>query len=146
MQYPTTYPQYGFQYPQQVQMPVQQPIQQPVQQPSQIQSGGFMVIPSEDMVQTFPVEPGKCVTFKVEGKPIVLEKSKGFSQFEAPRIERYRLVKEEAEEKPVSEYETLLSRLDNLEGEIDGLKKKLSNNYRKKENIDDTKSHNADDK
>lgn len=65
------------------------------QQAQQIQSSGFMLVPSEDIVNTYPVAPGNCVTFKIEGKPIVMEKSMGFSQLESPRIERYRLVKEE---------------------------------------------------
>ncbi len=67
---------------------------QPPQQ-MQIQNGGFMLVPSEDIVKTYPVAPGNCVTFKIEGKPIVMEKSMGFSQLEAPRVDRYRLVREE---------------------------------------------------
>ena len=61
----------------------------------QIQNGGFMQIPTEEMARSYPVAPGNCVTFKIEGKPIVMEKSMGFSQLEAPRIDRYRLVREE---------------------------------------------------
>lgn len=68
-------------------------VQQP--QSQQIQSSGFMLVPSEEIVNTYPVAPGNCVTFKIEGKPIVMEKSMGFSQLESPKIERYRLVKEE---------------------------------------------------
>lgn len=64
----------------------------------QIQNGGFIPVPNEDMVHTYPVEMGKCVTFKVEGKPIVLEKIRGFSQFEAPIIKRYRLIEEEKQD------------------------------------------------
>ena len=80
-------------YPQQQQIPVQQ--QQVQQQPPQIQNNGFISVPSEDIVNTYPVAPGNCVTFKIEGKPIVMEKSMGFSQLESPKVERYRLVKEE---------------------------------------------------
>ena len=65
------------------------------QNQQQIQNGGFMLVPSEEMARTYPVAPGNCVTFKIEGKPIVMEKSMGFSQLEAPRIDRYRLVREE---------------------------------------------------
>jgi hypothetical protein len=78
--------------PQQMVVPQPQPVQQ---NQLQIQNGGFMVVPSEDMARTYPVAPGNCVTFKIEGKPIVMEKSMGFSQLEAPRIDRYRLVREE---------------------------------------------------
>ena len=66
----------------------------PQNQP-QIQNGGFMQIPTEEMARSYPVAPGNCVTFKIEGKPIVMEKSMGFSQLEAPKIDRYRLVREE---------------------------------------------------
>lgn len=65
------------------------------QNQQQIQNGGFMLVPSEEMARSYPVAPGNCVTFKIEGKPIVMEKSMGFSQLEAPRIDRYRLVREE---------------------------------------------------
>ena len=68
--------------------------QQPLHN-QQIQNGGFMLVPSEEMARSYPVAPGNCVTFKIEGKPIVMEKSMGFSQLEAPRIDRYRLVREE---------------------------------------------------
>lgn len=85
--FPLNYPQYYPQY--------QQPIQQQIQQP-QIQDGGFMVVPNENIVNTYPVAPGKCITFKIEGQPIVIEKSMGFSQLESPRIDRYRLIKEKA--------------------------------------------------
>ena len=84
-------------YQQQPQNYQQQNYQQqnmPQNQP-QIQNGGFMQIPTEEMARSYPVAPGNCVTFKIEGKPIVMEKSMGFSQLEAPRIDRYRLVREE---------------------------------------------------
>lgn len=80
--------------PQQVQMQAQQQAQQ------QIQSGGFMPAPNEAYALNYPIAPGNSMTFKVEGKPIVIEKSMGFSQLESPKIDRYRLVKEDADEKP----------------------------------------------
>lgn len=64
------------------------------QQP-QIQNGGFMVVQSEEIARTYPVALGNCVTFKIEGKPIVMEKSMGFSQLDSPKLTKYRLVKEE---------------------------------------------------
>ena len=73
--------------------------QQTPQQPSMMQSQSqtsFVSIPNEDMVSTYPVGPGNCVTFKVEGKPIMIEKSMGFSQFDSPKIKRYRIVEEES--------------------------------------------------
>lgn len=83
----------GFQQNQAFQQPNYSQNYQQNQQ--QIQNGGFMLVPSEEMARTYPVAPGNCVTFKIEGKPIVMEKSMGFSQLEAPRIDRYRLVREE---------------------------------------------------
>lgn len=90
-------PIYSSNYGQPQMMVSQVPQIQQTQQPQQlqIQNGGFMVVPSEDIARTYPVAPGNCVTFKIEGKPIVMEKSMGFSQLEAPRIDRYRLVHEE---------------------------------------------------
>ena len=69
---------------------------QTTQMPMQIQDGGFVTLPSEEMVYTYPVGLGKSVSFKIEGKPIVMEKTV-FSQFEAPKVRRFRLVEEEAE-------------------------------------------------
>lgn len=69
-------------------------------QSQQIQNSGFLPAPNEEYVKTFPIGAGNCITFKIEGKPIVMEKSMGFSQLEAPKIDRYRLVKEEAPETP----------------------------------------------
>ena len=83
------YPQNPQSYPQQNQSTQQMQPQQ------QIQNGGFMLVANEDIARTYPVAPGNCVTFKIEGKPIVMEKSMGFSQLEAPKIDRYRLVHEE---------------------------------------------------
>lgn len=106
--YQPYYPQPFYQQNYQPQMQQQQPMQQAAIQPpqqnnQQIQNGGFMLVPSEDIVRTYPVAPGNCVTFKIEGKPIVMEKSMGFSQLEAPRIDRYRLVREEEVEASVEE-------------------------------------------
>lgn len=135
--FPQNYPQVQ---PQQVQQPQAQQMQ-PVQQtqPQQMQNGGFMVVPSEDIARTYPVAPGNCVTFKIEGKPIVMEKSMGFSQLEAPRIDRYRLVREEdvppAQEEPkeadYSQYiqelkESFSKDMDEIWSEINGIKSQIS--------------------
>ena len=139
--YPTFYqPQMQMPMQPQMQMPMQQPVQQPIQQP-QIQDGGFMLIPNEDIVNTYPVAPGKCVTFKIEGKPIVMEKSMGFSQLESPKIERYRLVKEEPvlprtetkQQEPVNipqkdydgEFEQIWAQIDSFKSELEAFKKEI---------------------
>ena len=140
-------PYYGqnFQPQQMQQVPQpQQQMQQPAQQPvQQIQNGGFMLVPSEEIVKTYPVAPGNCVTFKIEGQPIVMEKSMGFSQLEAPRVDRYRLVREEdieplKEEPPVPKHECYCNDsieelkkqfnkdIDKIWGEIDDIKKQIT--------------------
>lgn len=79
----------------QQQMPVQQPVQQ-----QQIQTSGFIPVPSEEMARNYPVAPGNSVTFKNENAPYVYTKTMGFSQLDRPIFEKYKLVKEDA---PVSE-------------------------------------------
>ena len=107
------YPQLMYQPYQQQQIPQQQmpmlpqmqsqnqqlPVPTTVQTP-QIQNGGFVLVPNENIAYNYPVAPGNCVTFKIEGQPIVIEKSMGFSQIEPPKIERYRLTKEDLVEQP----------------------------------------------
>lgn len=131
---------------------VQQPIQQPVQQP-QIQNGGFMSVPSEDIARSYPVAPGNCVTFKIEGKPIVMEKSMGFSQLDAPRIDRYRLVKEEtqqeAESDPVditekyvlkTDYESLKEELESVRNDLETIKSQIQPKRKTKKETEDEES------
>ena len=107
-----------------------QPTQQ-AQQAQQIQDGGFITVPNEETVYSYPVAIGKCVTFKIEGKPIIMEKSMGFSQFDAPKIDKYRLVKEESEKSA----ETVdLSDMDKIKSDIREIWGKLDEieNSRKK--------------
>lgn len=124
-QYPQQYPQYGYQ------QPVQQPVQQQVQPTQQMQNGGFLSAPNEDFVRNYPVGLGNCVTFKIEGKPIVMEKSMGFSQLESPKLERYRLVKEEADtpsnlpEKEDSDNKAMNDAIDGVISEIEAIKEDI---------------------
>lgn len=91
-----------------------------------MQNGGFISIPNENMVATYPVAPGNCVTFKVEGQPIVLEKSMGFSQLESPRIKRFRLVEEDAPEAETpNSMDELNNRLDELNYELNELRDEI---------------------
>ena len=101
-------------------------------QPTQIQDGGFVTIPNADMVYNYPVAMGKCVTFKVEGKPIIIEKSMGFSQLDSPKIERYRLVKEETEDNQpnvsdISELDKVKSDIKEIWGKIDEIENSKKN-------------------
>lgn len=88
--YPTQYQpmQYG------QQMPQAQPGQQN-QQVNQIQNGGFIPVRTEAEARAYPVAPGMSVTFKHESAPYCYTKTMGFNQFEAPRFDKYRLVKED---------------------------------------------------
>lgn len=90
-----------------VQQPVQQPVaqmpqqmqQQPVQAPQQeIRQNGFIRVKDESEVDAYPIAPGNSVTFIHETEPFVFVKTLGFSQFDRPVKERYRLVKETPDE------------------------------------------------
>lgn len=131
-------------YPQQMYQP-QQANAYPTPQPTQqIQNGGFITVPSEEVIPTYPVALGNCVTFKIEGKPIVIEKIRGFSQFDAPILKRYRLVEEEKQEE-VKEATPDNIALDTIRGEIKAiwneiatLKEPKKPATKKKEVADDT--------
>lgn len=102
MAYGNYFPQYYQPNPYSMQMNVApaQATQQAPTQTQQMQNGGFVVARSENEVFNYPVAPGNCVTFKIEGQPVVMEKSMGFSQLEAPHIKRFRLVEEDVSKKP----------------------------------------------
>lgn len=136
--------------------PGQQMMQDPMvkqvqaQPQQQTQSGGFMPAPNEAYALNYPIAPGNSMTFKIEGRPIVIEKSMGFSQLESPKIDRYRLVKEtptEASDLTKGELYDDKPILDTLDGlkdeiktiwdEIEGLKKKPVIKPKKKEAEDD---------
>lgn len=97
-----TYPWNGYQVPT-AQMPqqnqqIQQQVQQQPQQQMPIQNGGFVVVPNIDTARNWPVAPGNSVTFKDESAPYIYTKTMGYSQLDAPRFEKYRLMKEEITE------------------------------------------------
>lgn len=153
----TPYPMYPQQYQYPVQMPTQNnayptqmnvaPTQQNVNPnvgTPQIQDGGFVIVPDEKDVLTYPVQPGHCVRFKVVGKPIYFEKTASYSQFEDPKIDRYRLVKEEDEnEQPkpgitkedfdsvMDELDALRSDFDEIRGDINALKETKDQSVKK---------------
>ena len=72
-----------------------QTYQQPQQPAQQVQSGGFIPVPSEDVARNYPVAPGNSVTFKNENATYVYTKTMGFSQLDRPIFEKYKLVREE---------------------------------------------------
>ena len=82
-----------------VQQPVPQPVQQqPVQAPQpEIRQNGFIRVKDESEVDAYPIAPGNSVTFIHETEPFVFVKTLGFSQFDRPVKEKYRLVRETPE-------------------------------------------------
>lgn len=105
-----------------------QPFTQPqAQQTQQMQNGGFISVQSEEEAIRWAVAPGNVMTFKVQGKPIVIEKSMGFSQLEEPKIDKYRLVKEDAVEiEPVQDAEyAMQADVDALKADLAALKKEV---------------------
>ena len=98
----TYYPQYyqNYQNPYTMQYMQQNQAQLSNSNPQnpQIQSGGFVPVPSEAVARSYPVAPGNSVTFKDESLPYVYTKTMGFSQLDKPIFDKYRLVKEDSEE------------------------------------------------
>lgn len=86
-------------YPQNYNFPQYQ-TQQPIQQ--QIQNGGFVRVMSEDEARNYPVAPGYSVTFIDDTATYCYTKTAGFSQFDKPKFEKYRLIKENSPENGVS--------------------------------------------
>ena len=101
-------------------------------QNNNIQTSGFISVPNENVVYNYPVAPGSCVTFKIEGQPVVLEKSMGFSQLDSPKIERYKLIKETpaspSKEKSDTEILALWNEINNIKDVLEVLKHEQSSN------------------
>lgn len=98
--------------------------------------GGVVVVPSEEDVKRYPVAPGNVVTFRLDNKPILIEKSMSWSQFDSPRYERYKLIKEDMPQEaenvtPTAEYalktdvEGLRGDIEKVTARIDKLKEKI---------------------
>lgn len=119
-----------YQYPQNYYQQQQaQAVQAQAQMQNMQQNSGFMPAPNEAFAMNYPVAPGNCMTFKIEGKPIVVEKSMGFSQLESPKVDVYRLVKEEpvveTSDSPqikVFDDGPIWNAIDDLKGEIEAVR------------------------
>lgn len=150
--YPAQYLQQPMYQPQMIQGQQAMPMQnqqsnqnQPSNQSLPIRKAGFIMVRSEEEAYNYPVELGNCVTFKVENEPIVIEKSMSYSQLENPKIDRYRLVREDivappaivdsgAVEKETFPTDELKDELVAIRHEIEGLKKKLDNQPKQNQN------------
>ena len=130
MAFPQYNPYYQQPYyaPNQMQNPVQNIVQGATQQNQS--SGMIMNIPNEDAARSYPVAPGNSVIFKDENAPYIYTKTMGFSQFDKPVFEKYRLVKEEDEMAQESEDTSIVDELKNeiasLKSEIESIKKKIA--------------------
>lgn len=137
-------PFYQQNYQQNYQQAQQAQQQAQAQQPA-IQQSGFVLVQSEQDARSYPVAPGNSITFKDERQPYCYVKTMGFNQLDQPMFEKYRLVKEEnaetaqnlrsddANENAVKDTSYALKRdIDEIWGEIDGIKEKMkANGYKK---------------
>ncbi|MBR5273595.1 MAG: hypothetical protein IKU25_09455 [Clostridia bacterium] len=117
--------------------PIQpQPASAQTQQSQQITQNGFVVVQSEQDARAYPVAPGNSITFKDENSPYCYVKTMGFSQFDQPVFEKYRLVKEDSavtekngsishEEETPTEYATK-EEFEQLRAEFGSLKGKVA--------------------
>lgn len=121
---------YNFNYPMYNQFG--QPMQQ--QQQLQPQNGGFVTVRSEAEARNYHVGYGNSVTFKDETAPYIYSKTMGYSQLDVPVFEKYKLVKEEAQEaksepKPSeadnSALDKLKAEIGQIWSEIEALKKEV---------------------
>lgn len=97
--FPTGYQQ--MYYPQQYQQPMQQ-MAQPVQQvQQQVQNGGVVNVQNEQEARDYLVANGTSVTFIDTNNKKIYIKTKGFSNFDNPTFEKYKLIKDEEPEKPI---------------------------------------------
>lgn len=105
----------------------QQPGSSTMQQSPQIQNGGFVTVPSEEAVKSYPVARGTTVTFKIEMQPYIYTKTVGHSLLDPPIIEKFRLVKESEEpsEKSNTGIDEILAELSNMKKDIATLKEDL---------------------
>lgn len=142
---PAYYQPYQFGNPYQT-----QPYQQPAPQQPQIQSGGFLSVPSRQDVEKYPVAPGNSVTFFCPKEMMLYVKTKDYSPLTNPVIEDYKITKTQAPVKTENspsggvsvpavndtEYATK-DELDELSERIDALKKNFNSTVSKLEILSD---------
>ena len=97
------------------------PNYQQYQQPQQY-NNGFVVVRSEEEARNYPVAAGNSVTFRHENAPYCYVKTMGFSQFDTPRFEKYRLVKESTEPPQEDVWEEIRALKEEIERLKDGYK------------------------
>lgn len=99
-------------------------------QQNTIQNGGFVRVPNEAAARNYPIAPGNSITFIDENAPYCYTMTMGFSQFDRPKFEKFRLVKEEDTPQmtqnnnmsDVTEIETIKAEIQQIKSEIEMLK------------------------
>jgi len=79
------------------------------QMQQQAQSG-LVSVRCEEEARNYPIAPGNSITFKNESAPYVYTKTMGLSPLDRPIFERFRLVKEDAQE---TQNEPIIPQADN---------------------------------
>jgi hypothetical protein len=119
--------------------------QQPqIQQNMQIQNGGFISVPSEEVARNYPVAHGNSVTFKDENAPYVYTKTMGFSQLDRPIFEKYKLVREEdtpstpsLPQEPSETSETDINMFNDIKGQVEEIRADLDDVKKRLEKVED---------
>lgn len=113
-------------------------------------NNNFIIAKSEQEVLNYPVGCGNSINFKIENAPYLYTKTMGFSQFDRPVIEKYRLLKEElggtVEEAKQNPFE---DKLNSMQSTIDSLESKLSSMQKDINSLRDRRGrneHNANGK
>lgn len=87
-------------------------------------------MPNEAAARSYPIAPGNSITFIDENAPYCYTMTMGFSQFDRPKFEKFRLVKEEDTPPPqlqkdvesTTEIEQIKAEIQQIKSEIDILK------------------------
>lgn len=109
-----------------------QALYQPNIQPNQqMQNNGIITVRTRQEAFNYPIAPGNSLTFKNETEPYIYTKTLGFSQFDRPVFEVFRLEREDLTQDAVPEQEsteTSYMTLDDatlLQNEINALKEEV---------------------
>ena len=101
--------------------------------PQQIQNGGVVYGLTEEEILNYPVAPGYQISFINTDKTCCYIKTMGFSQYDKPALEKFKMTKEESKDGEVSEKKepdlskfALRSDVDRLRTEIKKLKDKVA--------------------
>lgn len=113
--------------------PYYQPFQamfQQNQQVQQVQTNGIITVRNREEAISYPIAPGNSLTFKHETEPYIYTKTLGFSQFDRPIFEVFRLEREAMPQEPIAQQTPQASYLSSedavkMQNEIDALKDEI---------------------